>query len=150
MQPSPNPYSPEALACQYATTIDAKNALVLRQSAIVADIGLFLELLIPKISIYETDRVKLINIHQHLDRIHQECISQQISIEFSDLEWRRSADHSCGLAFTNKNRHKEFSWRERIMAIGEYYNDARAVGQQFLNDPVSLVEHRFPALRSQR
>ncbi|KJA23427.1 hypothetical protein HYPSUDRAFT_54375 [Hypholoma sublateritium FD-334 SS-4] len=149
---SPNPfsrYSPEALARQYATTIDAKNALVLRQSAILADIGLFLELLIPKISIYETDRAKLTNIHQDLDYIHEECINQQINLQFSDLEWRRSADHACGLAFANRKRHSEFSWQERIIAIGEYYNDAQAVGQQFLADPACLIEHRFPALRSQ-
>ncbi len=48
----PNPvllYSPQALAYQYAMIVDARNALILRQSAIVADIGLYLESLIPKI-----------------------------------------------------------------------------------------------------
>lgn len=115
----------------------------------MADIGLFMEILIPKINLYTTDRIKLINILQHVDYIREECISQQINIQFGDLEWHRSADHPCGLAFTDRNRYKEFSWRERVKEIGEY-NDAQAVGLHFLNDPATLIDNRFPALRSQR
>lgn len=122
---------------------------MLRQSAILADIGLFLELLIPKINTYVTDRVKLINVHQDLDYIHKECANRQIDMQFGDLEWRRSDDHPCGLAFTNKNRHTDFSWKERIIHIGEHH-DAQAVGQQFLNDPAALIDNRFPPIRSQR
>ena len=152
LQQSPNPfslYSPEALSCQYATAIDAKNALILRQSAITADIGLFLEFLIPKINIYATDKVQLINIRQDLDYIHEECARQQIRLPFSDLEWSRLADHPNGLSFTDQNRHKDFSWKISIMDIGEY-SYAQDAGLQFLNDPASLIDNRLPRLRSQR
>lgn len=115
----------------------------------MADIGLFLEMLIPKINTHATDKVKLINIHRDLDYIHEACSNRQINIQFSDLEWRRSAVHPCGLAFTDENRHKEFSWRERIIEIDDYH-DAEAVGLQFLDDPTSLMDNRFPALRTQR
>lgn len=142
-------YSPDALAYQFATTIDAKNAITLRQSAIVADIGLYLQLLIPKINTYAIDKVKLIRIHQDLDYIYEECVSQQLNLQFSDLEWRRSANHPCGLAFIDANRHEEFSWQERIIEIGEC-DDALAVGMQFLGDPTALMENRFSKLRSQR
>ena len=115
----------------------------------MADIGLFLEFLIPKVKIYATDNVQLINICQDLDYIHEECICQQTELPFSDLEWCRSTDHPCGLSFTDKNRHKEFSWKGSIINIGEY-SDARAVGLQFLNDPAALIDNRFPKLRSQK
>lgn len=142
-------FSPETLACQYATTVDAKNALVLRQSAIVADIGLFLELLIPKVNVYATDTVMLTSIQQDLELLRQECIARHIDLPFNDLEWGRSPDHPCGLAFTNEGRHQNFSWQDKTMDVSEY-SDARAVGLQFVNDPASIIDNRLPTLRLQR
>lgn len=115
----------------------------------MTDIGLYLELLIPKINIYATDKVRLIGIHKDLDDIAQECVNQQIKLPFRDIEWSRSADHPCGLAFIDRKRHQEFSWRERILGIGEYA-DAHARGSHFLDDPIALMENRLPALKSQK
>ena len=140
---------PETLAYQYAIIIDAKNALTLRQSAVIADIGLYLELLIPKINVYAMDAVKLISAHQDLDYIHQECVNRHFKLQFSDLEWRRSESHPCGLAFIHNKRHQEFSWQKKMLEFNGY-SDAQAVGLQFLNDPAAVIENRLPALRSQR
>lgn len=96
------------------------------------------------------DEVKLTSIYRDLDYIHQECISRHIDIQFTDLEWQRSADHPCGLAFIDDKRHQEFSWRRKTLEIEEEYSDAQAVGIHFVNDPTALIENRLPALRSQR
>lgn len=121
----------------------------MRQSAIATDIGLYLELLIPKVNLYATDKVTLSSICQDLDYIRQECASQKVKLQFGDLEWSRSAKHPSGLAFMDDNRHQGFCWQETTMLI-DTYSDALAVGSQFLKDPTALIENRLPNLRLHR
>lgn len=137
----------EALAHRYALVVDAKNALMLRQSAILVDIGLCLESLVPMINLHATDEVKLKTIRQELKNIRQACDYHQIKLEFGDLEWHRSAKDSWGLAFVDDKRYQDFSWKKSTMAIDEC-SDIRASGAQFLNDPAALIENRLPKLRS--
>ncbi len=129
--------------------VDARNALILRQSAIVADIGLYLESLIPKINLYAIDNAHLVSVREELDRICQECEDRKITLQFNDLEWSRSAKHPAGLSFLDDKRHRDFSWYETTMLI-DTYSDARAVGLHFLSDPTALMENRLPRLNSQR
>ncbi|KJA21686.1 hypothetical protein HYPSUDRAFT_55385 [Hypholoma sublateritium FD-334 SS-4] len=142
-------YSPQTLARQYAVVIDARNALLLRQAAIVADIGLYLQLLTLKVNLYATDKANLASIHRDLEYIREECVRQKVKLPFGDLEWSRSAKHPSGLAFVHDDRHQDFCWQEITMLL-HTYSDARAVGFQFLDDPASLIENRLPKLRSHR
>lgn len=147
-----NPFllqSHEALERHYSIVVDAKNAVSLRQSAILADIGLCLGLLIPKIHLYAKDRVLLASIYEDLDYIHQECSNRQIELSFDSLEWFRSADSPYGLGFVDDKRHQSFCWREKKLAINNY-NAARAVALQFLGDPAALMEDRLSQLKMQR
>lgn len=141
-------YLPEALAYRYALAVDAKNALMLRQSAILTDVGICLESIIPMINLYSTDEVRLTNIHQDLEDIRQACDKHQIKLQFGDLEWHRSAKDPCGLAFVDDKRYQGFSWKESTMAI-DGCGGAQVIGLRFVKDPAALVENRLPKGRRQ-
>lgn len=152
-QDTPSPFSfssYEELQRQYAVTVDAKNAIILRQSAILVDIGHCLEVLRPKINLYAMDTVMLASAHADLEYIHSECLSQKIHLNFCDLEWHRSAQSPNGLAFVDDKRHPTFRWKERIITFGDHHEAEKAAGLQFLKDPAALIEGRLPRLGFQR
>lgn len=138
-------YSPQALAHQYAVVIDARNALVLRQSAIIADIGLHLESLAPKVNLYTMDTATLYSVLQDLEYIRKECVNQKVKLQFGDLEWSRSTKHPAGLAFVDDDRYPDFCWQESTTLI-DTYRDARSIGLHFLKDPTALTENQLPKL----
>lgn len=151
MQASSNTGSldfPAQLAHRYALIVDAKNALTLRQSAILADVGICLESLMPKINLYAMDEVKLLGIFKDLADIRQACDNHQIQLQFGDLEWHRSVTDPCGLAFVDDKRYKDFSWKDSAIAIDQF-SDAQAAGRRFLRDPAALTENRLPKPKSQ-
>lgn len=115
----------------------------------MADIGLYLESLIPKTNLYTLDNARLASVLQDLDCIRRECADRKIALQFNDLEWSRSATHSAGLSFLDDKRHQDFCWQDTTMLI-DTYSDARAIGLQFLNDPAALIENRLPKLTTHR
>lgn len=141
-------YPIEVLERQYSVAIDAQNALALRRSAVVADIGLCLELLIPKINLYAKDTVMLSSVSEDIASIYRQCSQQQLDLHFDHLERLRTPT-PYGLAFVDDKRHQSFCWQTSKIII-DGYREARAVGLRFLKDPAALIENRLPKLRSQR
>lgn len=146
LQTMSNPFtccSFEELEHQYSVAVDAKNALAFRQMAILADIGIFLELLAAKIHVYTRDRVTLTSAYEDLRLIRQECSRKKLRVNFEYLEWYRLEKDRSGLGFVDENRHQTFSWQEKKLVF-EDYRIPRAAALQFLRDPVALIEARLP------
>lgn len=66
-------FSVEELEIYYAAAVDTKNILQLRKALVKADIGDSLELLVPKLSLYERDSAILTNVLDELKLIKHEC-----------------------------------------------------------------------------
>ena len=139
-------FSQQELEQRFCAVVDAKNAVTLRQSATLADIGDCLLLLDSKLRLYETDDVF---VNSAVREMHM--IEQQSSTSFLGLEVFRSTTSRGrhGQSFYEKNRLLCSSVQRAIDAKEENIQ----VAYQFLSDPSCLVEHRlvfFAAATSQR
>lgn len=143
-------YSSKELEQRFNAVVDAKNAVTLRQSAILADIGDCLLQLDSKLRLYERDDVFLKSAAHELQLIKQQSKAAGHAINFLGLELLRSmSPDSYGQAFYEKHR-VLCSSLQHVLAVKE---EAIQVAYQFLSDPSCLVEHRlvfFAAATSQR
>lgn len=133
--------SPNDLALYFNAVVDAKNALTLRQSAVMADIGDCLEMVSPKFGLYDTDSMVLQSVFYELQLIKEECQTRQLGLNFWALEYFRSGLHGSDYGFSFVEDHPElYATVGRVLGDKEFSSHAT---QQFLQDPFSLREQRL-------
>ncbi len=108
------------------------------------DIGRHLEMIIPKLSLFDNDSAALQFVANEIALIKQECSKRppQKDINFTCLEFFRSMERPHAYSFM-ENYNMVFS---KIM---DWEDGARAcrMSLQFLEDPSALREHRLHTFR---
>ena len=122
--------------------IDAQNALLLRQSTTITDIGISLEMLTSLLCTYDTDAARLVSMKEEIELLMQANAERNLDLDFDILENFRSSFPPYDSSFTEKN-HSLYS---TVQPLIDARRDAQAAGLHFLNDPMSLREYRLPLL----
>lgn len=133
--------SVKELEQRFNAVVDAKNAVNLRRSATLADIGDCLLLLDSKLRLYDRDDAFLKSAVHEIQLIKQQSKATGRPIDFLGLELLRSMSRNCkyGQSFYEKHRIL-CSSVQRILSVKE---QATHVAYQYLSDPASLLEHRL-------
>lgn len=129
----------EGLKSYFNVLVDARNAVELRRSAVVADIGDCLKLLDSKLCLYSKDDVFLTSAACEIQLIQEESSARDFRINFFGLEYLRSLNPSYGLSFVEKHS----SVYSSIQLVLRTKEDAERATYQFLADPSSLTERRL-------
>lgn len=122
------------------TVVNAKNALMFRQYAILADIGICLEFLDDKISVYFQDQATLSSAIQDADYIKDEAYKRKIDIPFHGLEHHPSLIRRCKPAF-KEEFHRVY---EDAQPLSGKYKHFQRMAHHFMDDPAALSERRLP------
>lgn len=138
---APNPPSPRLVAELEKRFIDlvcAKNALLLRQTAIATDIGIALELLTLQLQFYLKDTATLASVYEDINSVKQELAASSHHIRFYALEYLPSSSPY------------DSSLLEKVQETGreaqpsfDRYKASRAAGLRFMKDPQALLEGRL-------
>ena len=124
---------------QFIAIVDARNALVLRQYAVTADIGLCLQSLDTKLRLYAKDEAALSSAMESIGRIKQQAAKWKLDIPFHDLEHYPSLLSNYGACFKQRNRRL---FEEAQLLSGKYKLFQR-MAYHFMKDPAALVDHRL-------
>lgn len=124
----------------YVAAVDVKNALLLRRSVVQADIGDALELLLPKLSLYQQDNAMLQTVIHELRLIREACSDKDIDLSFFGLEFRR---------YTIPQYPRSVMEEHNVLFSALRYSlgqkdDAQQAANRFMEDPCALWEHRLP------
>lgn len=140
--------SPEELEAYYNIVIDARNALALRQSVILANIGDCLDLLSTKLRLYDKDDALMQSTFYDVQSIKREAVNRKLGINFWALEYVRSGSSSAqhGASFI-ENHSDIYSTLGRVL---DTKRSSQRVARQFINDPQALREHRLAPYPSSR
>lgn len=126
----------------FEVIVDAQNALLLRQSTTIADIGISLEMLTSQLCLYDKDAAKLVSLKEELELLMQAHSDREFDLDFDILENFRSSFPPYESSFTEENRSLYCSTQPHI----DVRRDAQAAGFYFLKDPMALREYRLPPL----
>lgn len=124
----------------FQVVIDAQNAMLLRQSAVLADIGMSLEMLTSQMRLYDKDKAKLVCIRDEMDRLMQACSDRHLNLNFEILERYRSSVPPYTPSFIEMNQ--LLYWEKQPLIDSR--RDAQTAGLKFLQDPMALREYRLP------
>lgn len=120
--------------------VDARNALTFRQYAILADVGLCLESLDAKLSLYARDEAILSSVIEDIDRIKQQASQCSLNIPFTGLENYPSLLRNRGQA-SFKERY--LNLYEEAQPLSGKYKKFQHLAHQFMRDPAALTDHRL-------
>lgn len=119
--------------------IDASNALILRNTIALTDIGYHLGQAAAVLSRYDVDTAVLASIKNDIDYIEAESARQGIHLNFYALEHHRSTNSNCGLSFLEEH-HLLYTDLEPFL---EATRSFRQFSAGYLADPSSLRDHRL-------
>lgn len=122
--------------------VNAKSALTFRQHAILADIGLCLESLTAKLSLYTKDEAILSSIVEDMNYVKQHASMLKMDIPFHRLEHYPSVLPGCKPSF--KEIYQQLY--EQAQPLTGKYKHLQYMALQFLKDPAALPEYRLPKL----
>lgn len=130
--------SAEELTHYFSAAVDAEHAIRLRESALLADIGDFIELLASKLKLYDQDRAVGKRVSDEVDLIRKESEVRNLDINFYGLEYYRRTNN-LGESFMEE--HSEvYHDMEPILEAKEF---STSLARRFLGDPMALREHRL-------
>lgn len=132
-------WTPDALKHYFEIAVDAENALLLRQSALVTDIGVCLEILTAQLSLYDRDKATLGCLKDDIHFLKEACAAKHLDIDFAAVANLRSLSPPHQLSF--RERHQNLYWEVRPRIAR--HEDAQAAGYKFLEDPLALREYRL-------
>ena len=135
----------EALEITYNALIDASDALSLRRSIILTDIGTALEQLCLRIREYIDDGTMISSINKSIRLIEEEDEKRSLMINFNALQNHRSSTSDYGCSFLQENR-MVFLRTQRFL---ESTSHLRRSATAFMNDPMSLMNKMTPSIRSE-
>lgn len=122
--------------------IDAQNALLLRRSTTVTDIGISLEMLTSQMCLYDKDSANLVSLKEELELLMQASSERDLDLDFDILENFRSSFPPYKPSFTEENH----SLYREVQPLIDARRDIQAAGFCFLKDPMALREYRLPLL----
>ncbi len=137
-------WPPEVLEQHFGMIVDAKNALLLRQSTTITDMGTSLEMLTSQLSLYDKDTARLVSLKEELQLLMKAVFERELDLDFDVLENYRSSIPPYNLSFTEGNQALYCTVRPIIDA----QRDARAAALDFLKDPMALRDYRLPPFSS--
>lgn len=123
----------------FKVAIDAENALLLQQSALVTDMGICLEMLTSQLSLYDRDKATLMCLKDDLDSLKEACAARLLDFDFGTMANLRSIAPPYQLSF--REQHQNLYWEIRPHIARN--RDAQAAGFKFLEDPLALREYRL-------
>ena len=135
--------SAEELGHYFSAAVDAENAIRLRESALLADIGDCIEVLSTKLKFYDRDQAIYKRAADECELIRGEADSRDLDINFFGVEYHRrynrlhSEDHS--ESFMEANNLKF----HKIQPILDSKKISTYLAEDFLRDPMALREHRL-------
>lgn len=133
------PPSREVLERKYDTLVDTRNALALRQSVSLSEMGQYLEQVAIRLALYEDDEEIIAHLNYEMDSVDDEARRFNLPFDLYDAEFHRDLVSDRGPSFTQKNRR---TIRKVDLYLGTT-RQARAAASQFLIDPLSLRDHRL-------
>lgn len=119
--------------------VDARSALTFRNYALLADIGLCLESLQQKLSLYLRGEAILSSAHENINHIKQSADKWKMDIPFHALEHYASLIRSCRHSFMEKNGHMY----EQVHPLSGKYKHLLSLVLRFMKDPAPLAEQRL-------
>lgn len=138
-----NPFlrlSSDAISVYFGTIIDIRNALALRRSVFVVEIGCMLGDLAQKFNRHDKDTSVIEAVDRELEAIQQAVIQNNMDIKYEALECFRSTyNPELGKCFFEEH---QFILPE-IYEYLDAHKNATAACSQFVNDPTSLRENRL-------
>lgn len=129
----------EAFILSFNALIDASNALILRNTIELTDIGYYLGHAAAVLSRYDDDIAALESIKHKIAYIEAESTRQGMEINFYTLEHHRSTSSDYGLSFVEEH-HLLYTNLERYLAATRSF---RQFAAGYLDDPPSLRDHRL-------
>lgn len=129
----------DILKRHFEAAIDAENALHLRQSAVLTDIGICLEILTAKLSIYDLDNATSSYIKDDIESLKRACAARELKFNYTSLANLRSIVPPYHLSFREK--HQNLYWEVRQHDARR--RDAKAAALNYLQDPLALREYRL-------
>ena len=130
--------SPKEITRYFAAAVDAENAIRLRESALLVDIGDCVELLTSKLKLYDQDRAVSKRASDEIKLIKKESKARNLDINFYGLEYFRRANQ---LDESFREEHGEiYHDLEPILDMKEF---STSLALKFLEDPMALREHRL-------
>lgn len=132
-------WAPDALRNYFEVAIDAEQALLLQQSAVVTDIGICLEILTAKLSLYDKDQAILTCLKDELKSLKDACVSRHVDLDFEAMANLRSMAPPYNLSF--REQYQNLYWEIRPHLA--QHREAKVAGHKFLDDPLALREYRL-------
>lgn len=127
----------------FNSLIDAKNAIAIRQSLVLTEIGICIEQLTSRLALYNSDSTAMLSVNNDINSIHDESDKQSLPINFYGLEYHRSTSSNYGSSFLQQQR----SLRIQMEPFLSSTHHLRTTASGFLTDPSS---HFFALLGSGR
>lgn len=128
-----DPPSQEFLELSINSLTDTKNAIAIRQSLILAEIGVYIEQMASRLALYHADCSVLLSVDDDIRFIKNESNRRNIPINFYGLEHHRSTCSDYGLSFLQEHR----SLRIQMDPFLKSTYQLRALASDFLDDPSS-------------
>lgn len=132
-------WTPDTLKRYFETAVDAENALLLRKSALLIDIGICLETLTANLSIYDNDNAILSHVKDDIETLKHICAERQLEYDYASLANLRSMAPPYRLSF--REEHQNLYWEVRPHSTR--HRDATAAASKYLEDPLALREYRL-------
>lgn len=126
----------EFLEASYNVLIDTRNAISMRQSIILADIGQCLQQLVTRLDAYDSGDAARTYVDHEIEFIEEENQKRSLSINFYGLECHRSSCSNYGPSFLQTNRLLYLKLQSILDVSGVFQSAASA----FMNDPSLLRE----------
>ncbi len=137
-----DPPSQEVLELSINSLTDTKNAIAIRQSLILAEIGVYIEQITSRLALYHADCSVLLSVNDDIRFIQNESNRREIPINFYGLEHHRSTCSGYGLSFLQEHR----SLRIQMQPFLQSTYQLRALASDFLDDPASDFFTRLNSL----
>lgn len=134
-----SPLPQEAVILAFNALIDANNALILRNTIDLTDIGFYLGQAAAVLSRYDGDIAAQLSIREKIEYLEVESARQGMYINFYAMEHHRSSDSAYGLSFLEEH-HLLYASLDPFLAATRTF---RGFAAGYLDDPPSLRDHRL-------
>lgn len=118
----------------FNSLVDAKNAIAIRQSIILTEVGFYIEQLAAKFAMYNDDSAAMSTINSDIRYIWEKSDEHDIPINFYGLEFHRSTSSTYGLSFLQQQRSLRIQLDPFLNSTCQYCTFA----SEFIADPSSL------------
>lgn len=123
----------------YNSLIDTRNAIIIRQSLVLADIGICLQQLLIKLDAYDSGDATKLSVDNEIKGLERENRERKLRINFYGLESHRSACSRYGPSFLQEHSLLFLRLQPFLPPKAPF----EAAAYAFLKDPSALRERRL-------